>query len=219
MRVPSHLRTHASRAVVLRSALGALLTALALVPAAGAAVGDRGVFVSKGVGRQLFVGGTGVLYGTVFSGGTLIVTDYSAAHDMKVESPVLPTTNVDGSRTYAPAGGAKVGLAFRISGSVYRVTVTGSSAINAVGVYGRVQLRGKGSLTVDGKKNRWNTPAIKLKKIPRALRAQWEQAWFNAPPPAPPAPPVIPPARPRPRPPPGADRSRARAERVARVSA
>ena len=40
-----------------------------------------------------------------------------------------------------------------------------------------MQLRGKGTLTVDGGKNRWNGPAIKLKKIPKAIRAQWELAW------------------------------------------
>ena len=62
---------------------------------------------SKGVGRQIFSGGSGVAYGTVFSGGSLVITDYSATHDLKVESPVLPTTNADGSRTFAPAGGTR----------------------------------------------------------------------------------------------------------------
>ena len=77
------------------------------------------------------------------------------------------------------------------------MTVTGSSQVNALGVYGRVQLRGKGTLSVDGAKNRWNGPAIKLKKIPKAIRAQWELAADGAPLPAPPAPP-LPPATPPP---------------------
>ena len=113
MRFPSHQRSRVSRAVALRAALGAALGVLMLVPAAGAAPGDRGTFVSKGVGRVLFVGGLGpkaVFYGTVFSGGSLVVTDYSATQDMKVESPALATVNVDGSRTYSPLAGSKTGL-------------------------------------------------------------------------------------------------------------
>jgi hypothetical protein len=196
MRSPSHLRPRVSRAVAFRAALGAVLTSLVLVPAAAAAPGDRGVFVSKGVGRVIFVGGLGpkaVFYGTVFSGGSLVVTDYSATQDMKVESPVVPTTNVDGSRTYSPPAGSTKGLGFRITGSVYRLTVTGSSSLSAFGVYGRLQLRGKGTLSVDGIKNRWNAPWIKLRKIPRAVRTQWDLAFANAPVPAPPAPPEPPP--------------------------
>lgn len=196
MRFPSHMHTRVSRAVALRAALGTVLGALVLVPAAGAAPGDRGVFASKGVGRVVFVGGAGpraVFYGTVFSGGSLVVTDYSATQDMKVESPVVPTTNVDGSRTYSPPAGSNKGLGFRISGSVYRLTVTGSSSLSAFGVYGRVLLRGKGTLSVDGVKNRWNGPQIRLKRIPKAVRAEWDVAFANGPVPVPPAPPEPPP--------------------------
>ena len=107
MRLPSHQRSHVSRALLLRGVLTALLATLVLIPAAGAAPSDRGVFVSKGVGRQMFAGGGGVAYGTVFSGGSLVVMDYSPTHDLKVDSPVLATTNADGSRTFAPAGGAR----------------------------------------------------------------------------------------------------------------
>jgi hypothetical protein len=191
MRLPSHLRQRASRAVVLRSALGAVLMALALTPAATAAPGDRGVFVSKGAGRQIFAGGGGVAYGVVFSGGSLVVVDYSAEHDMKVDSPVTPTTNADGSRTYVPAGGAPR-VAFRISGTLYRVTVTGASTFNAAGVFGRLQVRGKGTLTVSGKKDRWNGPAIRLGKVPKALRPLFELAATGAPPPVPQVPPTTP---------------------------
>jgi hypothetical protein len=189
MRLPSHQRPHGSRALLLRSVLCALLGLLVLVPAAGAAPGDRGVFVSKGVGRQMFLGGGGVAYGTVFSGGSLVVMDYSPTHDLKVDSPVLATTNADGSRTFAPAGGAK-SMAFRISGTLYRVTALGSSTYNAIGVYGRLQVRGvKSSLTVNGKKVRWNGPPIKLGKVPRPIRDVFELAASGALPPAPPAPP------------------------------
>jgi hypothetical protein len=191
MRLPSHLRSRVSRALLLRSVVSAILMLLVLVPAAGAAPGDRGVFVSKGVGRQIFHGGGGVAYGTVFSGGSLVVTDYSATHDLKVDSPVLATTNADGSRTFAPAGGAK-SMAFRISGTLYRVTVLGSSTYNAIGVYGRLQVRGvKSSLTINGKKTRWNGPPIKLGKVPKALKDLFELAVNGTPPPAPPAPPPV----------------------------
>jgi len=195
MRFPSHLRTRVSRAVALRAALGAVLTALVLVPAAGAAPGDRGVFVSKGAGRQIFAGGGGVTYGTLFSGGSLVVVDYSATRDLKVDSAVTPTSNPDGSRTYVPAGGAK-SMLFRISGTLYRVTITGAGLYNGIGVYGRLQLRGggaKATLTVNSKKLRWGGPANKLGKVPRPVRDLFELAVIAAPvpePPAPPAPPV-----------------------------
>ena len=100
MGLPSHPRVRVSRSIALRvSCSAALLAVLALVPAAGAATigakglkaakGDRGVFVSKGVGRQIFAGGGGVAYGVVFSGASLVVVDYSATHDMKVDAPVI----------------------------------------------------------------------------------------------------------------------------------
>jgi hypothetical protein len=193
MGLPTHPRPPVSRRFVLRAAMGALLAALVLVPAAGAAKGDRGVFVSKGVGRQVFAGGGGVAYGVVFSGGSLVVADYSATHDMKVDSPVLPTTNADGSRTYVPAGGTSR-VAFRISGTLYRVTVTGASTFNAAGVFGRLQLRGKGTLSVNGSRLHWNLPAIKLGKVPRDIRELFHLAASGQPPTAPPAPPEPPPA-------------------------
>jgi hypothetical protein len=192
MAAPSHLHPRVSRGLALRTLLGALLVVLALVPAAGAAKGDRGVFVSKGVGRQIFAGGGGVAYGVVFSGGSLVVVDYSATHDMKVDSPVPPTINADGSRSFVPAGGTPR-VAFRISGTLYRVTVTGSGTFNAAGVYGRLQLKGKGTLSVNGQRLRWNLPPIKLGKVPRDVRELFQLAASGQPVPAPPAPPELPP--------------------------
>ena len=191
MASPRHARTPVSRSVALRVLLGSLLATLALVPAASAgtgvkglkaAKGDRGVFVSKGVGRQIFSGGGGVAYGVVFSGGSLVVTDYSATHDMKVDSPVTATVNADGSRSFVPAGGASR-VAFRISGTLYRVTVLGSSTFNAAGVYGRLQVRGKGTLTVNGVRSRWNGPASNPGKVPRDIRKLFQLAVSGQPPP------------------------------------
>lgn len=192
MATPSHLHLRVSRGLLLRAFLGTLLAALAVVPAAGAAKGDRGVFVSKGVGRQIFAGGGGVAYGTVFSGGSLVVVDYSETHDMKVDSPVVPTTNADGSRTYVPAGGTQR-VAFRISGTLYRVTVTGSGTFNAAGVFGRLVMKGKGTLSVNGQRLRWNLPAIKLGKVPKDVKDLFQLAASGQPPPALPAPPPPPP--------------------------
>jgi hypothetical protein len=192
MRLPSDQHARVSRSLVLRAVLGALLAALTVAPIADAANGarvDRGVFVSKGLGRQIFTGGGGVAYGVVFSGASLVVADYSAAHDMRVDSPVLATTNADGSRTYVPAGGAK-SAAFRISGTLYRVTVTGASTFNAAGIYGRLNLRGKGTLTVNGARLRWNTGAIKLGTVPKDVKKLFQYALTGATPPAPPIPPA-----------------------------
>lgn len=194
MATPSQLHPRVSRGVLLRAFLGTLLVSLALVPAAEAAKGDRGVFVSKGVGRQIFAGGGGVAYGTVFSGGSLVVVDYSATRDMKVDSPVVPTTNEDGSRSYVPAGGTQR-VAFRISGTLYRVTVTGSGTFNAAGVFGRLQTRGKGTLSVNGQRLRWNLPPIKLGKVPKDVKELFQLAASGQPPPPLPAPPP-PPAEP-----------------------
>lgn len=193
MATPSQVHPHVSRGLLLRAFLGALLAVLTVVPAAGAARGDRGVFVSKGVGRQIFIGGGGVAYGTVFSGGSLVVVDYSASHDMKVDSPVVPTTNTDGSRTYVPAGGTQR-VAFRISGSLYKVTVAGSGTFNAAGVFGRLQTKGKGALSVNGQRLRWNLPPIKLGKVPKDVKDLFRLAASGQPPPpALPAPPPPPP--------------------------
>jgi hypothetical protein len=187
-----------SRGFVLRAALGVFVAVLAVAPVADAATsgkGERGVFVSKGLGRQIFTGGGGVAYGVVFSGASLVVADYSPTHDMRVDSPVLPTTNADGSRTYVPAGGAK-SVAFRISGTLYRVTVTGASTVNAAGIYGRLQARGKGTVIVNGERMRWNVPVGNLGKIPRDVKKLFQFALTGAPPPAPPAPPAPPPPPP-----------------------
>jgi hypothetical protein len=192
MRLPSDQRARVSRSVALRAVLAAVLAVLTVVPIADAARrGDRGLFVSKGVGRQIFTGGGGVAYGVVFSGGSLVVADYSALRDMRVDSPVLATTNADGSRTFVPAGGAR-SVAFRISGTLYRVSVTGSSTFNGANIYGRLQLKGKGTLSVNGARGRWNAPLGNLGKVPKDVRKLFQLALSGAPPPAPPAPPPPP---------------------------
>jgi hypothetical protein len=195
MALPSHPRPPVSRSFALRILLTALLAALALTPAADAAngikkaraKGDRGVFVSKGVGRQVFSGGGGVAYGVVFSGASLVVVDYSATHDMKVDAPVVPTINPDGSRTYVPAGGA-TRVAFRISGTLYRVSVTGASTFNAAGIFGRLQLRGKGTVSVNGVRSRWGGPATNLGKVPKDVKKLFQLAASGQPVPVPQAP-------------------------------
>jgi hypothetical protein len=192
MRLPSHQRTHVSRRAVVRAALAGAIAVLTLVPAGTAGARASGdVVVSKGVGRQVFAGGSGVAYGTLFSGASLVVVDYSPNHDLKVEAPVLPTTNADGSRTYVPAGGTQRTV-YRISGSVYRVVITGATTFNAAGVFGRLQLRGRGTLTVNGHKNHWNGPPLRLSDPPKAVRPLFRLAVQGVPPPV--TTPVPPPA-------------------------
>jgi hypothetical protein len=189
MRLPSDTHAPVSRGLVLRAALCALLAALTIAPVADAARSGGAVSVSKGVGRQIFTGGGGVAYGVLFSGGSLVVGDYSATHDMRVDSPVVPTTNADGTRTYVPAGGTK-STAFRISGTLYRVTILGASTLNAAGVYGRLQVRGKGTLSVNGVRTHWNGPAAILGRPPKDVRKLFQYALTGAPPPVEPAPPA-----------------------------
>ena len=95
MRLPSHPRARVSRHASCcsrcsRRAVPRGADARSERRRGPSAKADRGVFVSKGVGRQIFTGGGGVAYGVVFSGASLVVADYSATHDMRVDSPVLP---------------------------------------------------------------------------------------------------------------------------------
>ena len=71
-------------------------------------------------------------------------------------------------------------MAFRISGTLYRVTVTGSSTFNAAGIYGRLQVRGKGTLSVNGVRSRWNGPASNLGKVPRDVKKLFQLAVSRA---------------------------------------
>ena len=105
---------------------------------------------------------------------------------MHVDSPVLATTNADGTRTYVPAGGTK-STAFRISGTLYRVTVTGASTFNGAGIYGRLQVRGKGVQIVNGVRSRWNGPKALWPGRPRTSGSS-SSRFTGAPPPAPPPP-------------------------------
>lgn len=187
MRLPSLQRTRATRAVALRSALAAVVALLAIVPASDARVSDRGLFVSKGVGRQIFVGGGGVAYGQIFSGSSMVILDYSPSHDLKVDTPVVATSNSDGSKTFVPAGGT-ARTAYRISGTLYRVTVQGAATFNAINIYGRLQLRGKGTLTVNGARDGWNGPAVKLGTVPKPVRLIYRDAVAGLPPSTPPVP-------------------------------
>jgi len=93
----------------------------------------------------------------------------------------------------APGTKAKAGMGFKITGTLYRATVVGSANVNAAGVYGRLQARGKGTLSVNGEKLRWNSPLGNIGRIPRDLRKLFQYALTGAPPPAAPAPPPPPP--------------------------
>ena len=93
MRLPSHPRARVSRGLVLRAALGALLAAL--VAAAGRrcrARAPRAIAASsspRASAARSSPAAAVSAYGVVFSGASLVVADYSATHDMRVDSPVV----------------------------------------------------------------------------------------------------------------------------------
>ena len=63
------------------------------------------------------------------------------------------------------------------------MTLTGSSTFNAAAVYGRLKLRGKGTLIVNGARGRWNGPVINLGKVPKDVKKLFQFALTGAPPP------------------------------------
>ena len=178
MRLPSDQHARVSRSLVLRAALGAVLAALTISPiadAAASAKGDRSVFVSKGVGRQIFTGGGGVSYGVVFSGASLVVADYSAAHDMHVDSPVLPTINADGTRTYVPAGRHQEHRFPHLGHALPR------DRHRRQHVQRRGRLRppagsGQGRADLNGVRSRWNGPNSIVARPPRDVRKLFQLA-------------------------------------------
>ena len=177
MRLPSHQHSRVSRAVALRAALGAPWPRSSLVPAAGRRPAIAACSSPRASAAQVFIGGLGRRRSSTapssraarWSSPTL------TTHDMKVESPVPPTTTSTARAPTRPPAAPSRASAFRISGSVFRVMVTGS-ALNALGVYGRVQLRGKGTLTVDGGKSAGTGPRSSSRRSRRRSAAQCDLA-------------------------------------------
>ena len=72
-------------------------------------------------------------------------------------------------------------MAFRISGTLYRVTITGSGTFNAAGVFGRLQVRGKGTLNVSGARSSGTSRPMNFGKVPRDVRKLFQIAVTGAP--------------------------------------
>jgi hypothetical protein len=101
---------------------------------------------SKGSGRQGIDGG-GLTYGSVARNGTVLVIDLSAAKDASVTIKA-PARKAQGGKLYTAKKPG--GLAFRVSGTHYRIVLNGISSLNGIGVYGSAFFRGAGFYSLSG---------------------------------------------------------------------
>jgi hypothetical protein len=113
---------------------------------AASAAGAESSLVSKGRGTQTFEGG-GLIYGTVAKNATILVVNLSGLDDL--------STTIKGKGTRFAGGKLYTahdnkGLAFKVSGSSYRVVIKGVSSLNGLGVYGQGVFRGSGSYSLSG---------------------------------------------------------------------
>ena len=233
MRLPSHQRAPVSRGSCCVPSWPPLLAALAHRAdrrCGQARQGRRGACSSpRASAARSSPAAAGCSTARVFSGGSLVVADYSA--DARHEASTrrcVPTLNADGSRTYVPLRHEASGHGLPISGTLYRVTVLGSANVNAAGVYGRLQVRGQGHAERQRREARAGTArSSNSARCPRDLKKLFQLALAGAPPPATVRPlrrlrlPRRPrrPRRPWPRCGQAAERTRVRTRCVARVSA
>jgi hypothetical protein len=101
---------------------------------------------SKGKGRQIVEGG-GLTYGTVAKNSTVLIQNLSGLSDLTITIKGKPTKYA-GGKLYV-AKDAK-GMAFKVSGSSYRLTLQGASSLNGIGVYGQATFRGYGTYSLSG---------------------------------------------------------------------
>ena len=142
------------------------------------------MFVSKGVGRQIFAGGGGVAYGIVFSGASLVVLDYSAnARPARSSRRCWRRPTPTAPRTYVPAGGTQ-STAFRISGTRLPRHDHGLEHVQRRRrLRAPAVLRGKGTLIVNGAREPLERRADQaLGKVPEGRQAAVPAAVTGAPP-------------------------------------
>ena len=93
---------------------------------------------SNGKGSQTFEGG-GLTYGTVSKGTTILVVNLStSATDLSVTIKGKPIRY--GAGKLYTARDAK-GLAFKVSGSDYRLVIKGQSRLNGINVWGTAEFK------------------------------------------------------------------------------
>jgi hypothetical protein len=131
---------------VLSAVAGTAGAAAGVLPdGAGKAVRTQTTLHSAGTGRQVINGG-GLIYGTVAKGGSVAVLDVKGDAQIKV-TPKKYTFTSDGQRYPATT---KRGLVFSISGTHYRVVLRGNTVLNGVGLYGKANLTGNGTYSLNG---------------------------------------------------------------------
>ena len=164
MRLPSDQRARVSRGLVLRAALAALLAALTIAPIADAARSG------KGDTRRLRLQGRrppdlhrwrrGALRRRLlgrFARRRRLLAD--ARHARRLAGAVHAQTRTARAPTcLRRARSAAWAWASASPARCIAQRSLGSANVNAAGVYGRLQARGKGTVIVNGEQLRWNSP-------------------------------------------------------------
>jgi hypothetical protein len=143
---------------VLRRFVPESLLALVVLAAFGAGSAFSGgalhaSLYSQGNGIQTFNGG-GLTYGKLKNAGAISIYDLSPTHDMAkpvVTPGVLRTVvRADGTTFYRAVSSKAGGLNFKVSGSHFKIVITGTATLNGIGVYGRLLFTGVGHYQLDG---------------------------------------------------------------------
>jgi hypothetical protein len=138
-----------ARRLLLPVLAAAILAAGALTASASPDVAAS--LVSKGRGTQTFEGG-GLTYGTVGRSATILVVNLSTAtpSDLSVTIKGKPVKYAGGKLYTADVKS----LAFKVSGSAYRLVIKGQSNLNGINVYGTADFKpafpGAGSYSLNG---------------------------------------------------------------------
>ena len=123
-------------------ALAALVAGVAARPAEADAYAIKAL-VSKGSGEQQLYAG-GLVYGTVLRGGRVVI---EFSEKVTVANGQARLKN---KKRQVWVANSRKPMAFKVSGKAFRVTVTGNSVLNGVGIWGFARFSGVGLFTLDG---------------------------------------------------------------------
>jgi hypothetical protein len=116
--------------------------------------------VSKGSGEQQLYAG-GLVYGTVLRGGRVVI---EFADKVTVANGMARQKN---KKKQVWVANSRKPMAFKVSGKAFRVTVTGNSVLNGVGIWGFARFSGVGTFTLDGGEGvAWGGPDLDLGAAP-----------------------------------------------------
>lgn len=129
---------NARRLIVLLVSAAVLVTGAATASASPQLAAS---LVSKGKGTQTFEGG-GLTYGTVARNATILVVNLAGPSDLSVTIKGKPI-RYGGGALYTAKDPR--GMAFKVSGSDYRLVIKGLSALNGINVWGTADFKAPGS--------------------------------------------------------------------------